>query len=271
MKKGRLAKTECDFIKKNYNKLSYEEIATYLDRGINSIRNFVEKKLGKNITFQEEREVKAEYDIKNRAYWKELKAQFNEDELEMFVFHWKRIIAQFKDEVFPTEEIQLVDMIKLEVLMNRMLKEQQTLTVNISNSESLLRDERLKDEADRDASVIMNIEQQLAGYRGAQESVTSIFQDFLQKKTTILKELKGTRDQRIKHLENSKSTFIGWMTNVLSDIELRKTLGIRMEKMRLAIEAERARLSEYHTYVNGEIDQPLLTHETVKADNNGKN
>lgn len=264
MKKGRLSKKECDFIKKNYNRLSYEEIATYLERDTNSIRSFVEKKMGKNITFQEEREVKAEYDIKNRAYWKELKAQFSEDELEMFVFHWKRIIAQFKDEVYPTEEIQVVDMIKLEVLMNRILKEQQTLTINITQAENLLRNERLKEEGDRDVALITNLEVQLAGYRAAQSEVMDLYNNFLNKKKDILKELKGTRDQRVKNLENSKSTFIGWMTHILSDIELRKNLGIRMEKMRLATEAERLRLSEYHKYVNGELDQPLLSNDTVK-------
>ena len=264
MKKGRLSKIECDFIKKNYNRLSYQEIATQLDRDIDSIRNFVEKKLGKNISFQEEREVKAEYDAKNRPYWKELKAQFSEDELEMFLFHWKRIIAQFKDDVFPTEEIQVVDAIKLEILMNRMLIEQQTLTINISNAENTLRTERLKDNDDRDLALIMNLEQQLAGYRGAQESVVDIYEKFLTRKNNIIKEIKGTREQRIKHLEDSKSTFIGWMTQILTNVELRKELGIRMEKMRLAMEAEKIRLSEYHKYTNGEVDQPLLSHDTVK-------
>jgi hypothetical protein len=37
-----------------------------------------------------------------------------------------------------------------------------------------------------------------------------------------------------------------------------------MEKMRLAMEAEKERLSEYLTYEDGQVDQPFLTPETTK-------
>ena len=39
-----------------------------------------------------------------------------------------------------------------------------------------------------------------------------------------------------------------------------------MEKMRLAMEKEKGRLSDYHKYEDGLIDQPFLTPETVKDD-----
>ena len=39
--------------------------------------------------------------------------------------------AQFKDDVFHTEEIQIVDTIKLEILMNRILTSQQESLQNI--------------------------------------------------------------------------------------------------------------------------------------------
>jgi len=37
-----------------------------------------------------------------------------------------------------------------------------------------------------------------------------------------------------------------------------------MEKMRLAMEKEKERLSEYNQYEDGAVDQPFLTPETVK-------
>jgi hypothetical protein len=37
-----------------------------------------------------------------------------------------------------------------------------------------------------------------------------------------------------------------------------------MEKMRLAMLKERDRLSAYHKYEDGMVDQPFLNHETVK-------
>jgi hypothetical protein len=50
----------------------------------------------------------------------------------------------------------------------------------------------------------------------------------------------------------------------MSDPETRHTMGIEMEKMRLATYKEQERLSEYHQYEDQIIDQPFLTPDTVK-------
>lgn len=42
-----------------------------------------------------------------------------------------------------------------------------------------------------------------------------------------------------------------------------KRYGIEMEKMRLAMNKERERLSALHKYDDGQIDQPFLTPDTV--------
>ena len=82
----------------------------------------------------------------------------------------------------------------------------------------------------------------------------------------MLKDLKATREQRIKRLEDSKQTFIGWVRNLMSNPDTRREIGIEMEKMRLAMNKEAERLSEYHKYEDGLIDQPFLTPDSVKDD-----
>ena len=64
---------------------------------------------GKSYNRHESLTVQAEYDIKSRPYWKELKHQFSDEELELFLYHWKQIIAQFRKDVLATEELQIVD------------------------------------------------------------------------------------------------------------------------------------------------------------------
>ena len=122
MKKGRFSKTEQVFIRENYQEMSVSQIATQLDRDPDSVDAYIDKKLGKNKTAQ--KEIEASYELKNRPYWNEIIQQFNEDELEIIQYHWGRIISQFRDDVLPTEELQVLDAIKLEVLMNRALKTQ---------------------------------------------------------------------------------------------------------------------------------------------------
>jgi hypothetical protein len=82
----------------------------------------------------------------------------------------------------------------------------------------------------------------------------------------MLKDLKATREQRVKRLEDSKQTFVGWVRNLMSNQEVRHQLGVEMEKMRLAANAEAERLTEYHKYEDGQVDQPFLTPDSIKDD-----
>ncbi len=98
MKKGRLSKKEQQFIEQHCEAMPYEEIAKELDRDPVSIQNFIKNKLGRGMSKKEKDEFEAAYDLKSRPYWPDLKGQFNAQELEMFVFHWKRIVSQFRED-----------------------------------------------------------------------------------------------------------------------------------------------------------------------------
>jgi len=80
----------------------------------------------------------------------------------------------------------------------------------------------------------------------------------------MLREMKGTREQRIKRLEDSKQSFTSWVAHLMQDPETMKKYGIEMEKMRLAMKKEEERLSAFHKYEDGQIDQPFLTPDTIK-------
>jgi hypothetical protein len=88
----------------------------------------------------------------------------------------------------------------------------------------------------------------------------------LKEKNKILKEMKATRDARIKHLEGNKHNFVNFLRRIVEDRAMRTRLGRDMEKMRLATQVEYQRLSEWHEYDDGEVDQPFLTPENVLED-----
>jgi len=264
MKKGRFSKTEQEFIKENHKEMSIYEIAIHLDRDSASVESYVNSKLGS--TLLEEREIQALRDLQSRPFWKDLQKQFSEEELESLLYHWGRIITQFRDDVLPTEELQIIDAIKLEILMNRALTSQQTNMRNIGRYEELVTDEKGKALEIQDKDYIFNLERQVAVCRAAQESLTRDYKDLQTKKASMLKDLKATREQRIKRLEDSKQTFIGWVRNLMSNPEARRKIGVEMEKMRLAADQEAKRLSKYHKYEDGIIDQPFLTPDSVKED-----
>lgn len=260
MRKGRISKEEERFISRNAESMTLEDIAKALDRDVDSVEQFMKRKLKHGLSLEEE----AAFSLEDRPYWIELQSQFTSEELELFKYHWSRIIAQFKDDVFPTEELQVIDVIKLELLMNRCLKGNKDNIQQISTYETMVKDERSKDKDDQDLDYIINLERQIASLRASQESLNRDYRELQTKKASMLREMKGTREQRIKRLEDSKQSFISWVANMMQDPETMKQYGIEMEKMKMAMLKEKERLSAFHKYEDGLVDQPFLTPDTVQ-------
>lgn len=269
MKKGRFSKDEIKFIKENID-IGSDRIATELNRDPDSVLDVIKRNVAKGefdrpIWMQEDDGVEqAKYDLTFRPYWTELKQQFTDDELELFQYHWARIISQFKDDVIPTEELQVVDLIKLELLMNRALKHNKENIEQISALEALILAERQHDPDQIDKDALFNMERQVASLKASQESLNRDYRDLQTKKNSMLKEMKATREQRVKRLEDSKQNFTSWMGYLVANPEITNAYGIEMEKMRLAMNKERDRLAEYHKYTDEMVDQPFLTPDTVK-------
>jgi hypothetical protein len=259
MKKGRISKEEERIIARLIDSMTVEDIAQKLDRDVESIDNFVKRKFRIGISGEEA----AAFSLEDRPYYHELSGQFTDEELELFKYHWSRIIAQFKDDVFPTEELQVVDVIKLELLMNRCLKSNKDNITDMTIFEKMVKEERAKDKEDRDQDYILNLERQIAALRASQESLNRDYRELQSKKASMLREMKGTREQRIKRLEDSKQSFVSWVAHLMQDPDTMKKYGIEMEKMRLAMKKEGERLSALHKYEDGTIDQPFLTPDTV--------
>ena len=261
MKKGRFSNEEMQFIVAKAEVLSPEEIAKHLDRDSQSVRDWIGKKIG--FSSKQKKEAAVANELKEKPYYRELNNQFTPEELDMFEFHFKKMWSQFKDDVFHTEEMQIIDTIKLEILMNRILKSQQENQTQIVTYETLVREEKAVDKDQRDMDYIIQLERQVAVLRASLETLSKDYKDLQARKATMLKDLKGTREQRIKAIEDSKQTFAALVKQIATDEAFRTKIGIDMEKMRLAMQNEKERLSEYHKYEDGAVDQPFLTPDTL--------
>lgn len=261
-KRGPWSKADKQFIMDNVELLNYKDIAEHLDRDPVYVKKFIEEKLNKKVT--KGRIAKTnDYNIKQSQVWEELKQEFSSSELRTFLFHWERIVAQFKDDVLPTEELQIIDMIKLELLMGRALKQQRSSHLLIEEHSAEMDEIKKQPLELRDPVRLGQLEQLIVFHRAALESLTKEHNELLNRKMGLMKELKGTRAERIKRIEDSKQTFLGWASELMQNKKLRIELGEYMEKMRIAIDVEKVRLMTPHKYMDGEIDCPLLTTETL--------
>lgn len=264
MKQGRISKKEEAFIENNLESMNYRQLAKALDRDPASVEQFIKRKFKVGLSNEEE----AQYDLEDRPYWQNLREQFTDEELVLFKYHWGRIISQFKDDVIPTEEVQVVDLIKLDLLMNRSLKVNKDNMEQVRVLDKLIEQERSLGVDDQDRDHIFQLERQAASLKSSTEGLGKDYRDLQDKKNKMLKEMKATREQRVKRLEDSRQSFTGWIAYLMGNPEELRKYGIEMEKMRLAMENEKGRLSQLHKYEDGMVDRPFLSPEIVLGDKN---
>jgi len=263
-KLGRVTKEEETFILANIESMSLEEISQKLNRDVKTLQ-----KILKRLTISDDSTIAAAaQQVKTRPYWNELENQFNSEELQLFVQHWHNIVSQFRNDTFYTEELQIVEVIKLEILSNRILTDQNKVRKDIEQTEKDIMKER-RDDGTSQASIdkIRLAETKITQLYIALNQYMSDYEKILNHKKNMMKEIKGSREQRIKQLESSRESFAGWFRNLMLNPSERRNLGQWMEKMRIATDYEVIRLSEYHKYENKEYDIPLLTPESVLLEN----
>ena len=240
------------------------EIAGLLNRRPDTIKEHIKSMHLQSIGNNEQAgDIKRLYDNLHKKYfWKELLFQFHEDEITYFESSWIALVLQFKEDILPAEELQIKQLVTIEILINRSMKERRKHMEEIEKIQKEINKEYALDEDLRDAAKLANLEQQIAYARNSIGQYTTEYTKLLGEQKTINQNLKATRDQRIKRIEDSKTTFSG-LLRALDEEDLRRRMGDEAELMKLAKDKSKKKLSEVHIYSDGEGDLPLLTPETV--------
>jgi uncharacterized protein Smg (DUF494 family) len=137
---------------------------------------------------------------------------------------------------------------------------------HISDTEKLQRlvdDQYAKPEIERDIPKLANLETQLGFARNSIANYTNEYTKLLNEQQKISKDLKATREQRIKRIEDGKSSWTG-LIRMLEDEEIREREGKQMEILALATAKMKKKVTEFHEYNDGGIDKPFLTPESVE-------
>jgi hypothetical protein len=262
-KRGQLALDEEKFIRDNIDSLSVEAIAEQLNRNTAPINRYIEEN---NLYALEE---KSENDLLKRklhskTFWNEILRQFDEEsgELEYFENTWVGLIKQFREDVLPAEELQIKQFITIDILINRSMKERKRHIAETEKLQKLVDAEYDKPETQRDIPRLANLETQLSFARNSISSYTNEYTKLLNEQQKISKDLKATREQRIKRIEDGKSSWVG-LIRMLEDEEVREKEGREMEILNMATEKYKKDLFGYHNYQDNKVDKPFLNQESV--------
>jgi hypothetical protein len=175
---------------------------------------------------------------------------------------WVEVILQFNDDVKYTEEIQIKQWILLQILADRSMKSRKDAMAEADDLKRQIDEEMALDEDERNTTLINALNQQVGFSKEAMIAFTREHGNILDKIKDIEKSLKATRDARVKRIEDSKTSWLGYL-RILEEEQQRRDAGEDAEIKRIAKEAAKERLAQWHQYEDDKVDQPLLTPETV--------
>lgn len=264
-KRGQLSNDEMEFIRDNVGSMNIEDIATSLNRSTKPIEKYI---IQNNLSFDREENKTDEtlrLKLHAKTFWPEIERQFdsNTGELSYFENTWVGLVKQFREDVLPAEELQIKQFITIDILINRSMKERKRHIAETERLQQKVDEEYNKPEDQRDIPKLTSLETQLSYARNSIASYTNEFTKLLSEQQKIGKDLKATREQRIKRIEDGKSSWVG-LIRMLEDELIREKEGKEMEIIALATQKAKQLLYENHQYSDGKVDQPILTPESLE-------
>jgi hypothetical protein len=275
-RRGPLSAEEQQLIRANAHK-EPGEIAALLNRTPGTIEGWMDANLspadrvatrGQRAPVEERLTIRAE--LKHSRAWAQLTEQFTEQEVAYFEEEYVRLMEQFsKDEIWATENTQVMLLIKYQILMDRNLAAKKSSVADLGRLVKM-RDKFIGGFEDDPAAMseaqqnfLMELESQINGARAALQSATKEFNEMEARHQALMKDLKGTRDQRIKRVEGAKESFLDLIKKLQIEEE-RQAEGKQMELMKRATDKEWKRMGSPHRYEDKNEDQPVLSAETVE-------
>lgn len=266
-KRGQLSLDEEQYIRDNFQNLSINDIALHLNRNLAPIQRYIEENQLSLINNTTEDSILRQK-LHTKTFWPEITRQFDSDsgELQYFEDTWIGLIKQFREDVLPAEELQIKQFITIDILINRSMKERKRHITETEKLQRLVDKEYEKPEEQRDIPKLANLETQLSFARNSIANYTNEYTKLLNEQQKISKDLKATREQRIKRIEDGKSSWIG-LIRMLEDEEIREKEGREMEILAIATEKLKNKLYDYHNYQDGVVDKPFLNPESLENNN----
>jgi len=263
-KRGQLSLSEQKYIKDHLHTSSVQDIAEALNRSVAPIKRHIQEN---SLLVPDDPDDDSDYlkqKLHKKTFWTEIERQFDQEsgELEYFENTWINLIKQFREDVLPAEELQIKQFITIDILINRSMKERKRHISDTERIQNMVDDEYKKPEENRDINYLTSLETQLSFARNSITSYTNEYTKLLAEQQKISKDLKATREQRIKRIEDGKSSWTG-LLRMLEDEQIREVEGRQMEIMRMSVAKHTQDLEGYHVYQDKGVDVPFLTPEAV--------
>lgn len=268
---GKLTKKDKQYIQDYHKIRDVKDIALHLKRYEMTVRDYINTLVAPDPTsiptnLNDFDNNIASFSLRQKPEWLQISNQFDPDELKHFEHKYNELVAQFDNDVTATEDMQIIHLIKLELLTNRILvdirkleKDQRRIRKNLAAFRSI------GNLTETDIERISGLEESLSSLisiaHGKNKEYIQLDAEYVKQ----MREMKGTREQRLKNIEERKENWMALMKAV-QDKDFIEQEGSMLAKIQKAVDNERKRLTDYHQYGDNQLDQPILSAETIKDD-----
>lgn len=264
IKRGRLPDQEKKLIQDWLEFKTDTEIAQDLRRALPQVVEYKKQYLSNSPTPLIKRTEAEEFkrELRARPEWNHICDEFSDNEIIFFENDYVSLRQQFK-QIVHTEFKQVRQLITLDILMHRHMTDRKRSQEEIDRLERLLRREYDKSEVLQDVALIAQLETNLQANRAASSQKTKEYKDLQEKHQGILKDLKATRDQLVKNIDQ-RGKFLQ-ILKMLTDNDAKKLINEEVALYNEGADKEYKRLSGFHKYRDNIVDRPILTPENVDA------
>jgi hypothetical protein len=260
-KVGKLSLEDESFIINNVSSMSLEEIADCLNRNVEPIKKFIDKKrLIAELTPEEvEDRTRLLATLHSMPYWDSVVyAYTDKNEIKFFENMWIDQYSGFNEDLNRTEHVHLKQWIEVEILQTRAAKQQSEISSRIQQLEEIISEEKLRNPTN---IIIQAYEGELGLMRGALAANIKNQIDLIDRSQKLSATLKSTRD-KVRSVEYKSDDF--WeRVKQLDDEKRRKEASREAEILKLATMRAKKRLGELYEFSDGSLDRPLLNADTV--------
>jgi hypothetical protein len=262
--RGPMKQADIEYIYANAGIKSDEDIAAHLKRTPEKIREIRirHQALNKQGSIDVEDAIRLREALYAEPEWELIKKSMNREELAVFEKNYMDLMRQFNGDVFPTERKQIISLLNTQIRLIRINLEDYRAEKESARFGILLEEELDKPVDERNEDKIKELHALVNGCSAASKARSDQYKTLTDKFEAGIKGLKGAREQRIQKAVENKESAIGLLKQ-LSEEDAKKSVMLEQFIMGEGVKSEKKRLAEYHTYMDGRVDKPVLDSETV--------
>lgn len=270
-RRGPFSNDEKRQLEEFYETKSVNEIALILNRSVDQVKKYCEE-LQKNKNVKPARrsdEDETRIELFSQADWKLLQQEYTREEISYYEIEYISYRKMFVD-LTKTEIKQLHQLIMLDIKIHRHNADLKADMEDIDRMDRLLKqlysdnNDAPMDINNPNTMMITQLETQRQACRTSKTARQKEVVELLKKHSDLLKDLKSTRDQRIKDVEERGKFIV--LLKELEDEARRNSINEVVGLMDISVKEEKHRLGSLHKYADGTVDRPLLTPDTVNLE-----